>query len=150
MLYPTLPSRFLWRPIAWGTRVGMGGHDFAIWASPDFLKAAKTARYDEGRLQKLAREIFKESGKSVEGYETPFEFGEYGLNRINLFRNGMWFVLEGETPDRYMLRGGVYSCHNIDHAQDQSILMALWLRWVDVVETSIEDSEKRQGKKNKS
>jgi len=137
---PIRADLHLWTVTSWLSRNEPHGYEFSVWVSPLFLRTAAKVDYDQEKYQELAREILRGAGRNVEDYHRCLSFGKWGLEAIELFDNGKCFHLE-QKPDETLLRsGGEWSCHNIDHADEQSLLMAIWFSWASFVETEIGSS----------
>lgn len=131
---PARPDLHLWTVTNWLSRREPHGHEFSLWVSPLFLQAAAKADYDEEKFQKDAREILRAAGENVADHQRHLSFGKWGLEGIDLLDGGKWLHLEQRPDDVLLSRGGQWSCHNIDHAVDQSALMEIWFSWASYIE----------------
>jgi len=139
---PPRAELHLWTVTSWFSRSEPHGHEFSIWVSPLFLETAARIQYDEETCQASARETIRQAEGRVSRGCNYLSFGRWGLETIDLFNNGKCFYLEALSANAF-LHGGVWSSHNIDHAHEQSILMAIWLSWAHFVETEVETVSRR-------
>ncbi len=137
MTRPLQKENLLWKITAWLSRNEPHGHEFSIWVSPLFLKTAKHLSYDEERLQASVRALAEKAGMKVSQGCRYLSFGTWGLQAIDLLDGGRCFHLEMSSEGGFMYTGGKWATHNIDHAGDQSLLMAIWLLWAQFVEAEI-------------
>jgi len=138
---PTRSDLHLWTVTNWLSRNEPHGYEFSIWVSPLFLETAAKADYDQEKCQELARQLLRRAGRNVADHHRCLTFGEWGLEIIDLFDNGKCFYFEQKPHETVLRSGGKWSCHNIDHAHEQSLLMAIWLSWANYIETEIESIE---------
>jgi hypothetical protein len=129
----------LWTVTSWLSRDEPHGHEFSIWVSPLFLQTAARADYDPEKCQELARELLRGAGRDVADYHRCLSFGKWGLVAIELFGNGKCFYLNQKSDEVLLRSGGEWSSHNIDHAPDQSLLMAIWISWASYIETEVDE-----------
>jgi hypothetical protein len=127
----------LWAITSWLSRDEPHGHEFSIRVSPLFLRTAMNADYDEKKLQAAARDILRGVGEKVADYHECLQFGKWGVEAIDLFTNGKVFHLEQRSDDELLCSGGTWSSHNINHAHEQSLLMALWFMWASYIEAEV-------------
>ncbi|HEY5221410.1 MAG TPA: hypothetical protein VIJ29_04740 [Candidatus Paceibacterota bacterium] len=131
-------KQLLWKVTAWLSRNEPHGHEFSIWVSPSFLETARRIKYDEGKLQECARSLATMSGVIVSRGCRYLSFGQWGLQGIDLLDGGRCFHLQMSSEGLFTTAGGKWSSHNIDHASDQSLLMAIWLSWAQFVEAEMQ------------
>jgi hypothetical protein len=128
---------YLWTIMNWISHNEPHGHEFSIWVSPLFLRTAANAEYNQNVAQDLARGILRGAGRTVADHHRCLLFGKWGLEAIDLFENGRCFHLEQQSDETFLRSGGKWSCHNIDHAHEQSILMAIWFSWASYIEGEV-------------
>jgi hypothetical protein len=133
----------LWTVTNWLSRNEPHGHEFSVWVSPLFLRTAANTEYDQKKIQGLARGILRGAGKIVANHHRCLSFGKWGLEVIDLLENGRCFHLEQKSDDILLSAGGKWSCHNIDHAQEQSILMAIWCLWARYISDEVSSIAER-------
>lgn len=141
MSRPLQTEKLLWKVTAWFSRNQPHGHEFSIWVSPEFLETARRIQYDQEQLQESARALAMEAGVNVSRGCQYLSFGKWGVQVIDLLDAGRCFHLEMPPEQVFLEVGGKWSSHNIDHAADQSLLMAIWLSWAQLVELEVRLSD---------
>lgn len=126
---------FLWKIVSWHCKGDSiyGDYSFIILVSPLFLKSARKAQFKKDKLQERARRKIREAGFNVRDYEVFLEFGEFGAIRFQVPGNACWLSMDIKR-ENLMEKGTILSTHNVDHAHQQSTLMALWNFWAKLVE----------------
>ena len=124
----------LWAVTNWLSRNEPHGHEFSIRVSPLFLRTAMNADYDQKKLQAAARDILRGVRGKVGDCHDCLQFGKWGVEAIDLYMNGTCFYLDQKSDDMLLSFGGTWSSHNVDHAHEQSLLMALWFMWASYIE----------------
>lgn len=133
------PELHLWTIPYWSSGIGMGCKAFSVWASPQFLSVAKEIKYDEGRVQKMAKAIITDAGwdSSLYVHQRFLKFGEYGLMHFNVPGNACGLDFNYSGNYKVLERGANYLPHNVDHSNQQSTLLAIWLMWANFVECEV-------------
>jgi hypothetical protein len=110
----------------------MHGYEFSIFVSQNFLDAVKRSRYDEKTVQEVTREIANEAGiLGLEGMDL-LRFGKFGIHQFTHPQgSGVWLSLD---PPGSGEKGAIYSSHNCDRADQQSLLLKMWKYYADFVE----------------
>lgn len=135
---PGHSDKYLWTVTGWTVnRNQFGGIGFGLWVSDEFLQIARNSPYcspeNQPRMAEMAGEIAVNAGFQNYGLHGLLYFSdEWGLIQINSPRGGgCWIAL-----DQNEARGGggaEWHDHNVDTVADQSLLMAIWMFYVNMV-----------------
>lgn len=136
-----------WTVKHWMNRPGMNYNGFTIWASPKFVEAAKKAmgEMDEERVQAHARAMVCESDRRGEHHHWLTFRPEVGLAHIDVPGNACGLDLDFKSEEIYEKAGFTLLPHNIDTAEQQSTIFAIWVWWAQCVETYVDDAEEGEG-----
>lgn len=137
------PGLHFWTVKTWMNEPGQNHNAFSIWASPSFVLAAQKAMaaMDEGQAQKGAWDIIKRSSLSSiysEHHQWLKFRPEVGLAHIDCPGNACGLDLDFKSADQYLRTGFTLLPHNIDTANQQSVLFAIWLWWAQYVELFVD------------
>ena len=125
------PDVHLWTIMNWSARNRPHGHEFKLWVSSRFLAVARKVPQG-GELQQFASLTLRDAG--IPGYEKKdlFHFGiEHGLEHFELPGEGGCSV----NVEDFGNGSAIYRSHNVDRAEQQATLFALWLLWAQHVES---------------
>lgn len=120
----------LWTIRSWSASKEPHGYEFSLWVSPRFLDAACNASQGVD-LQDMANQALQKVGLGDRVVRSPLHFSaKCGLDYIELPGGGGCGLNVQEGA------GGsaMYRSHNVDTAEQQSILFALWYLWAQHVE----------------
>lgn len=127
---------FHWTVRAWLCGQERRMHEFTIEVDNRFLEATRSVGFDPEAVQEHARHLASLAGYRVSRHDQLLLLGEYGIEQINLpGGGGSWLNLSKVSISE--TKGAVYETHNIDHANQQSFLMAVWVWWAHCVTDSI-------------
>ena len=127
---------FHWTARAWLCGQELRMHEFTIVVDSEFLETAKSVKVDPEKVQEKAREFASEAGYRVSDTEELLILGEHGIEQINLPGGGGAY-LHLSMVSISATKGALYETHNIDHANQQSFLMAVWVWWAGYVTSSM-------------
>jgi len=125
-----------WSIKAWLCDQESRTHGFAVEVDNRFLEVARSVEFDPETAQEHARHLAGLAGYRVSKSQQLLLFGEYGIEQINLpWGGGSWLNLSKVSISE--TKGAVYETHNVDHSNQQSFLMAVWVWWAGYVTASI-------------
>lgn len=126
------PELYFWKLHAFSSQHGAHGHEFSIFVSKNFLDAVKRSGYDEKTVQDVTRGIALDAGIVVQKGMNLLRFDEFGVHQFtHPMGGGVWLSIE---PPGSGDKGAVYASHNCDRADQQSLLLAMWMNWANFVE----------------
>ncbi len=128
------PNRHLWAITGWFARAQARGYGFALWASPEFMSAAREFPFDEEAIQRRGCELIRTAGFAPSSGTRPFTFRDRSLDCFEVPGDGTCMTSEPNPAG-----GTSYRPHNVDTPGEQAALMALWFFWSQEVEQFIYD-----------
>jgi len=127
---------FHWTTGAWLCGQELRMHEFTIVVDSEFLEMARSVEFDPETAQEHARKLAGLAGYRVSKGQQLLLFGEYGIEQINLPGGGGAYLYLSLVSIS-ATKGALYETHNIDHANQQSFLMAVWVWWAGCVTSSM-------------